>query len=111
MHNQGDILLVPVPFTDLTSHKRRPVLVLSQKDYNMAAEDIIVAAITSVIDGKPYAVEFSNEDMESGTLQVKSCIRADKIYTLSQKLIVKRFGKVTPDIVNMVKSKISDLME
>jgi mRNA interferase MazF len=110
MHSPGEILLVPVPFTDLSSHKRRPVLVLSKQEYNKQAEDLIVAAITSLIDTKPYVVMFSNDDMVDGNLKVDSCIRADKIYTLSQTLVVKRFGRVKPKIVNMVKAMIMDVM-
>jgi len=64
---------------------------------------LIVAAITSLIDTKPYVVMFSNDDMAEGNLKVDSCIRADKIYTLSQTLVVKRFGRVKPKIVDMVK--------
>jgi mRNA interferase MazF len=44
---QGDIVLVPVPFTDLSSRKRRPVVVLSANAYNDAAPDVIVVAMTS----------------------------------------------------------------
>jgi len=110
MHSPGEILLVPAPFTDLSSHKRRPVLVLSKQEYNIQAEDLIVAAITSVIDTKTYAVMFSNADMAEGNLKVDSCIRADKIYTLSQALVVKRFGRVKPEIVDTVKAMIIDVI-
>jgi hypothetical protein len=41
MYRQGDILLIPIPFSDLTSHKKRPVLVLSNDDYNSRTEDIV----------------------------------------------------------------------
>ena len=110
MHSPGEILLVPVPFTDLSSHKRRPVLVLSKQEYNMQAEDLIVAAITSLIDTKPYTVMFSNDDMAEGNLKVESCIRADKIYTLSQDLVVKRFGRVNPNVVDIVKVMVMNVM-
>jgi len=110
MHNQGDILLVPLPFTDLSSQKRRPVLVLSKDDYNDIADDLIVVAITSYIDAKPYIVLLSNDDMAEGTLKVDSCIRADKIYTLSQSIVVKRFGKVEPEIIEKTKIKLLEVM-
>ena len=34
MPSQGDIVLIPVPFTDLSSQKRRPVIVVSNSHYN-----------------------------------------------------------------------------
>ena len=46
MHNQGDVLLIPIPFSDLSSVKKRPVLVLSNDNYNKVTDDIIVVAIT-----------------------------------------------------------------
>jgi len=110
MYSQGDILLVPLPFTDLSSQKRRPVLVLSNDSYNHLTEDVMVAAITSAIDSKAYTVLLANDDMAEGVLKVDSCIRADKIYTLSQHLVTKRFGKVKPEIIEAVIQKMLAVM-
>ena len=91
MYKQGDILLIPIPFSDLTSSKKRPVLVLSNNDYNTKTEDIIVAAVTSNITSKEYSIFISDEDMQEGNLHVTSCIRVDKIYTLSQNIVINKF--------------------
>ncbi|MCL2158162.1 MAG: type II toxin-antitoxin system PemK/MazF family toxin [Oscillospiraceae bacterium] len=56
MYKQGDIVLIPIPFTDLSSAKKRPVLILSSDHYNNDTSDLIVAAITSNIDEKPLTV-------------------------------------------------------
>jgi len=34
MPEQGDILLIPIPYTDLSSTKRRPVIVILNNAYN-----------------------------------------------------------------------------
>ena len=44
---QSDIVLIPVPFTNLSSRKRRPVIVVSSDAYNAAGADMIVVAMTS----------------------------------------------------------------
>lgn len=85
-------------------------MVLSRHGYNIKADDIIVAAITSNISNKDYEVIFNDLDLESGNLKVLSCIRADKIYTLSQKIVIRRFGKLKKQTVFLVKKKIDQIM-
>jgi mRNA interferase MazF len=46
MPRQGDIALVPVPFTDLSSVRRRPVIVISNDSYDTSTSDMVVVAMT-----------------------------------------------------------------
>lgn len=111
MHKQGDIVLIPIPFTDLTSTKKRPVLVLSKSDYNKRADDVVVAAITSNLEEREYTILVTKNDLSEGELKVDSQIRTDKIYTLSQDIIVKRFGHVKGHIIESVKREINRLLD
>src|SRR5271165_2574867 len=43
----GDILLVPFPFTNATASKKRPAVVVSNRNYNSSKPDIVVMAITA----------------------------------------------------------------
>ena len=94
MPNQRDIVLIPVPFTDLSSSKQRPVLVLSSDPYCRSSPDMLVAAITSNLTGNMPGVIISTADMETGMLPRQSLIRADKLYTLSQTNIIKPYGRL-----------------
>ena len=49
MPNQGDIVLIPIPFTDLSSQKRRPVIVISNDHYNQHTPDPVVVAMTAIV--------------------------------------------------------------
>lgn len=111
MHKQGDILLISIPFTNLTSSKRRPVLVVSNNHYNKATRDLVVAAITSNLTNKDYSVLITAEDLKSGTLKKDSCIRSDKLYTLSQNIVIKKFGSVKNNILDKVTIEISELID
>ncbi|WP_249043431.1 type II toxin-antitoxin system PemK/MazF family toxin [Paenibacillus faecis] len=107
MLSQGDIVLIPIPFSDLTSNKRRPVLVLSNDDYNRRYQDVIVAAVTSNVTKREYQIVITNDEMAEGELKATSAIRADKIYTLSQSIVVKKFGSVQASVLLDVKSQMN----
>ena len=48
---RGEVVLVPFPFTDLSSAKQRPALVVSADDWNAAQPDVVLVAITSQTTG------------------------------------------------------------
>jgi mRNA interferase MazF len=82
MLEQGDVVLIPIPFTDLSSQKRRPVVIISNNDYNRKTQDVIVVAMTSNPEEIGYSFTVTTSDLEKGALKRPSRIRADKIYTL-----------------------------
>lgn len=41
----GDVILVPFPFTDQSTKKQRPAVVISSSSYNAQRPDVILLAI------------------------------------------------------------------
>jgi mRNA interferase MazF len=109
MPDQGDIVLVPVPFTDLSSRKRRPVIVISNNDYNRTLSDMVVVAMTSQPRPSAYALTITSADLEKGTLNHPGQVRVDKIYTLAQSLTVKTFGRVNANVLDRIRVLLQDL--
>ena len=71
---RGDIILVPFPFTDLSSSKRRPALVVSPDNLNDRMQNLVVVAITSQLtDQQANVVE--QGDCVDGTLPKISVVR------------------------------------
>lgn len=109
MPSQGDIVLVPVPFTDLSSTRRRPVIVLSNDAYNRSTADMVVVAMTSNLTPNPHSFILTSADLVSGTLNHPGRVRVDKIYTLSQGIAVKIFGKVNDATLDRIRQMLADL--
>lgn len=109
MPDQGDIVLVPVPFTDLSSQKRRPVIIISNDVYNRAARDVVVVAMTSNPATVPFSFRIGSSDLVDGTLNRPGTVRVDKVYTLAKSIVVKKFGKVSPDILNRIRKLLAEI--
>lgn len=103
---QGDVVLLPFPFSDLSSAKRRPVLVLSKATYNKASPDFVVCAMTSNLGNAAHSVYVEDADMESGRLPKPSRVKVDKVFCASQSLVVKRVGRVSQDVMAQVRREL-----
>jgi mRNA interferase MazF len=109
MPSRGDIVLVPVPFTDLSSTRRRPVIVISNDAYHRSGEDMIVVAMTSNPKVTPYSFVITNADLVLGSLNRPGTVRPDKVYTLSQKIIVKTFGRVSDAVLDNIRIRLEQV--
>jgi len=110
MPEQGDIVLVPVPLTDLSSQKRRPVVVVSNDTYNHLSSDFVVVAMTSNPAKMDYSFSITSADLLQGQLNHPGTIRVDRIYSLSQSVAVKTFGRVKPSVLQHIRKLLHTLI-
>lgn len=105
---QGDVILVPFPFADLTGMKLRPAVVVSADPQQ---PELIIAFITSVTTNRSPRgadLELLCEDAEfAGTgLKVSSLVRLDKLVTVSRTLISRRLGAIGRSTREMAMTKL-----
>ena len=112
IYRQRDIVLIPFPFSDLSTRKVRPVLVLSNDAYNRRTEDLLVCGLTANLRPLPYSVIIETVDVEvAGTLRHKGKIKADTLVSLSQNLVIKPIARLKPDIFDRVTAEILQLIQ
>ncbi len=92
MHNysRNDVVLVRYPFTDLSSSKVRPAVIVSVPH---VFEDVFVVPLTSrttsLLPG-----EFVLADWSNAGLNVTTAVKRG-IYTVNKSLIVKKVGNIS----------------
>lgn len=104
-YSQGQVVLIPFPFTDLTTTKQRPAIILSSNAYNRTHHDVILAAITSQVPVhlKPDEYLLSGNNQKMAGLPKPSIIKLGKVVTIDQRLIRKTLGKLSPDTMKKAK--------
>lgn len=107
---QGEIVLVPVPFTNLRASKKRPVLVLSNTSYNSKSRDFLCCGITSNKNNVRHSVLIENKDLLSGSLPKPSRVKFNTVFTLEKSIVIGSFGNVRADIMERVKKELFALL-
>lgn len=98
---RGDVVLVPFPFSDQTTTKKRPAVVISSDAYNNISSDIVIMAITSQTEKAIVIGECLITDWQVAGLLKPSAIKP-AISTIEQTLVLKKLGRLSPqDLISM----------
>jgi len=108
-YKPGDIVLVPVPFTDFSHAKQRPALVISAESNNIKTEDLVICGITSNIKDEDYSIIFEQKDMAEGNIHFLSRIKVNVIFTVRKTIIKKKLGRINNTVFGKVKEQLYKL--
>lgn len=103
---RGSVVLVRFPFSDLSSSKRRPAVVLA----DAGRDDYVLAQVTSKPYADPEAVELSGPSFARGGLDLASYARPGKLFTANDALIVREVGALTSAALDEVVASVVRLL-
>ena len=89
----GDIVLVPFPFTDQSTTKKRPAVVVSSDVYNQKRLDIIIMAVTSQMNSAAYFGDIVISEWQPAGLLKPSVIKPI-VATVEKGLVLKKLGRL-----------------
>ena len=87
----GDVVLAPLPFTDLSEIKVRPAVVVA----DVGTQDWILCQITSRPPSRDRHIPIEPDDMQRGRLRRRSWARPDRLYTVNQRVFRHTVGRLS----------------
>lgn len=103
---RGDIVLVRFPFSDYSTTKLRPALIISTDN----EKDICVAFISSVVPAELEKTDVllteDDDDFSQTKLKKDSVFKMNKIATLDKSIILGRLGTVSEKLQKRLDEKL-----
>ncbi len=104
-----DVVVVPFPFTDKVTAKRRPALVISNASaFNRRAGHSVMAMITSA-DNAAWALDAPLADLASAGLPSPSVVRM-KLFTLDHRFVIRKSGRLAARDATLVEASLAALL-
>lgn len=107
---RGDVVLVPFPYSDLSTTKQRPAVVVSGSTYHQSEPDLILAAITGQIPPRLAPTDCRLRDWRQAGLLMPSLVKSF-LLTLDPALVRHRLGRLTPRDLREVDKKLRLALE
>ncbi len=110
IYKSFDVVVVPFPFTDQNTNKRRPALILSDYEiFNYVTQNCVMAMITSAKNPE-WPLDVNIGSIKKAGLPAPSKVRM-KLFTLDSRLIVKKIGGLAAKDREAVKKSLTELMD
>lgn len=87
----GDVVLVPFPFTDQSTNKKRPAVVVSSVAYHADHINLILMGISSQVSASPRVGEVTVTDWKKAGLIGPSAVKA-VVTTIERRLVIRKLG-------------------
>ena len=107
---RGDIVLVPFPFSDLSTTKARPAVVVSGSLYHTTEPDLILAAITSKIAMATGPLDYVLSDWQAANLRHPSALKP-VLFTLDPARVLHQIGTLTSSDLAEVDQRLRRALE
>jgi mRNA interferase MazF len=104
---KGDVVIVPFPFSDLSSTKRRPALVAATLG---TGDDVVLCQITSRTVADNFSIHIAESDFVTGGLRRKSNVRPNRLFTADTRIILYRAGQLSIRKMRAVTAKIIEII-
>ncbi len=106
---RGDIVLVPFPFTNLSSRKVRPAIIISP---DPQGEDVILAFISSSqtflkSTSTDCLLESAHPDFLKTGLKKTSVFKLSKLITLHHSVILRRLGNASKELQSELDKRLA----
>ena len=95
---RGDVVLVPVDFTDRSGTKLRPAVIVSSDRYNAESPDVMIASITSNLGALRHPGDHEIRHWEAAGL-LRPSLAQTKIATVEPSIIHRRLGRLATEDV------------
>ena len=107
---RGDVVLVPFPFSNLTTTKVRPAVVVSGALYQSTEPDLLLAAITSNLAAATGPCDNIVLDWQTAGLRFPSALKP-VLFTLAPTRIIHPIGALTPADLAQVEQRLRVALE
>ena len=108
-YKRGDIVWVRFPFSDASSDKVRPALIISNSTINITG-DYLLMQVTTRLRGDKLSLVIQQQDFKEAPLLKQSELRLHKIFILHESLIESKITSVNDGLMKTMINTLLSLL-